>query len=161
MYDLCDTLYDFGAEHHKRKRKAESQFMSDLKHMCRINNHCLKKRKWCHHCWDEETGKPCHETDQEFYDDNEIAVHNGLYGRLEDIPAESRWTHTLPNMKATLMRHSLDGIGLRAFSVESATASVRDEDTKIDLSQVDDAQFEKAVEKNRLRRFTQYRAIVI
>ena len=40
------------------------------------------------------------------------ASTNALYGCTDPIPAESRWTHTLPNFKRTILRKLLYSLGI-------------------------------------------------
>ena len=48
-------------------------------------------------------------------DESIECCHNACFGKADPEPAESRWTHVLPNLQRTALRRVLWGIGTEAI----------------------------------------------
>ncbi|CAK0788551.1 unnamed protein product [Prorocentrum cordatum] len=109
-----NVLFRPDADHHKRANGKVSRRVQDLGELMRMVNGDLHG-DWVHYCWDESTGRPCCRDADTCYDRTVRSVTNALYGGGDPIPAESRWTHTLVNMKQLLLRRIVYNIGVKAF----------------------------------------------
>ena len=62
--------------------------------------------------------RPCCKSVTECNEKTIVAAHNALFGGPDPIPAESTWTHILPNFKKTLLRRAVHRIGINAWPVK-------------------------------------------
>lgn len=113
---LLDILYDWHAEHHKRKNGRCSQMLQDLRDLAEVVNGDMTDDVWRHWCWDAERSAPCCESQQETVERTTTACVNAFFACGDPVPAESRWTHLLPNMKRSLLRRLVHRAGLDCFS---------------------------------------------
>ena len=68
-----------------------------------------------HWCWKEEAATACHRCAADVTDESIECCHNACFGKADPEPAESRWTHVLPNLQRTVLRRVLWGIGTDAI----------------------------------------------
>lgn len=149
---FCNVLFRLDADHHKRKHGKVSEFVQDINHLCNNNNSGLLG-EWRHYCKHPVTGVLCHKTDEEFEADNQVASYNALYGRMGDIPCASKWTNTLPSLKMNLLRFGFYDVGPQAFSFDGANKA---EAANLNDKDMDYKEFCKAMEANRVQRFSVY-----
>lgn len=115
---FVDVLFSFGAAHHRRAGKlGKSQRHQDLLQLCAMASGNLLDGAWVHYCHDVETGRLCCRNAEETGEKAVVATMNALLGQADPIPAESRWTYLLRNMKKTLLRRALFRVGLDCFDV--------------------------------------------
>ena len=117
---LVDVLFDMDADFHRRS-SGHSQRHTDLSELCKLVN-CDMKGEWCHHCWDPETSRPCCANVELMNDKIYVAASHALLAASDRIPAESRWTHLVGNLKQTLLRRLLFRVGTDCFSADAADA---------------------------------------
>lgn len=131
MHDFLDTLFDFSAEHHKRKKNKESQFLTDLRFLAEMMNGDLRAREWHHHCWDDASGRACCSNTDQCHTKMVVAIANVIVGRSEGVPAENTWTHTLSNFKATMVRFVCSQrSGIEVFTRPSKQKGIPSETTE-------------------------------
>eukprot|EP00959_Pyramimonas_sp_CCMP1952_P175782 3673158-Pyramimonas_sp.AAC.1 len=111
MAEFARVVFDPEADYHKRAGGKRSQMMDDVDAVCEMVNGDLTSGAWTHWCWDCSTSQPCCRNLAETVDKTTVSVVNILATRSTPIPSESRWTNTLTNFKATLLRKALHGIG--------------------------------------------------
>ena len=147
---FIDILYDMRAPHHDRKAGGKSQEWHDLCFLSQmLSGNMLGE--WRHYCWDTKCGRPCCKNLAETKDRTLRAVVGALFATADPIPAESRWTHTLPNMKKCLLRKVCYNIGLDCFpgAIGEALAALQ-----VDGQVQED--FFKKVHRSRLQRAASY-----
>ena len=112
---LIDILYDWGAHHHKRKGSQFSQLYQDLKSLAAMVNGDVTSGAWQRFCWDKAKQGPCCDSEEETIERTTVACVNAFFAAGDPVPAESRWTHMLPNMKKILLRRLVYRSGLDCF----------------------------------------------
>lgn len=152
LLEFVDVLFDLDAPHHRRKNGQASQRIADLMALCRMVNCDLAGGEWVHHCWDSDTQQPCCRNQDECNSRIVAAVVNGLLGASDPIPAESRWTHLLMNMKRTLLRYAVFEVGTKSFQVPKA--GVPTGPLEVDEEALD--AFFKAANASRVDKTTEY-----
>ena len=115
LREVVDIIFHLDAEWHKRARGKTSQFHTDLEALCKHVNGCVLADEMIHWCWEEETATPCHRGAATATDESIECCHNACFGTADPEPAESRWTHVLPNLQRTVLRRVLWGIGTEAI----------------------------------------------
>ena len=120
LYVYVDILFDFNAEHHKRKG-GMSQLWTDLQELCRLVTWDLcassSSEAWLHDCWDPERQKPCCQNARDTRGKLGSTAARTMYGHTDPTPAESTWTHVLQAFRMTLLRAGLDYIGIDSIHV--------------------------------------------
>lgn len=120
LYAAIDLLFDFNAPHHKRGPKKEnfSQRHSDLLALAEMVNGDLRQG-WTHWCWQTSATRPgpCCSSHADCVDKTISAVANAMFGQSDAIPAESRWTSVLSNLKQTVMRRIVYNVGIASFDL--------------------------------------------
>lgn len=116
---FSDILFDFDAAHHTRGKSGDgkSRRLVDLQELCGLLNGDLQG-EMLHWCWDEKTRRPCCTSDEHSVERVTVALMNCLLGAADPVPAESRWTHILGNMRKTLLRRVCYRVGHACFDVE-------------------------------------------
>ena len=115
LREVVDIIFHLDAEWHKRARGKTSQFHTDLEALCKLINGCVLDDEMIHWCWKAEAATVCHKCAADVTDESIECCHNACIGAAEPEPAESRWTHVLPNMQRTVLRRVLWGIGTEAI----------------------------------------------
>ena len=100
LREVVDIIFHLDAEWHKRARGKTSQFHTDLEALCKHINGCVLADEMIHWCWEEEAATACHRCAADVTDESIECCHNACFGTADPEPAESRWTHVLPNMHA-------------------------------------------------------------
>ena len=100
LREVVDIIFHLDAEWHKRARGKTSQFHTDLEALCKHINGCVLADEMIHWCWKEEAATACHRCAADVTDESIECCHNACFGAADPEPAESRWTHVLPNMHA-------------------------------------------------------------
>ena len=126
--------------------------MEDFAAMCKMINGDLKG-EWIHWCHDPVTNRPCCSSQVVAAEKTLIAVVNGLLGRADPLPCESRWTHTLSVFKRTLLRRLTYAIGITCFSIDSKEPV---QDIKVDGEAMQS--FASVVKTTRIKKTLQYYA---
>ena len=110
---------------HKRARGKTSQFHIDLEALCKHINGCVLADEMIHWCWEEEAATACHRCAADVPAESIECCHNACFGTADPEPAESRWTHVLPNMHARHVAASMQQQLQQHPSWEAAAVLVR------------------------------------
>ena len=151
LFAFVDVLFDLDAEHHKRKHGKFSQKHSDLLQLCSMVNCTMLGDEWVHHCLNPDSGKPCCKNLADSVEKTTVSVINSLLGEADPIPAESRWTHVLMNMKKTLLRAAVFNIGIEAFNIPAPAV-----ESNVDKDDEGSDAFFKFLHKTRIDKTTSY-----
>ena len=127
LAEVIEDLFHMGAPWHDRKGGKKSQMWKDLTALGETYNGDLLDDARYH--W-----VPIAESDDQSLTNEVMAevINNACFGRADLAPAESTWTHVLPNWQMTLLRHIV-GVGAAAFpgvaeADELLTGQPRDDD---------------------------------
>lgn len=128
LRSAIDALYHLDAPHHLRgpMKGARSQRCNDLEVLASVVNGDLRSDQWVHHCWDADTCKPCCASKAETIEKSLVATTNALFGFSDPIPAESRWTSVLANLKQTVLRRLVFKVGTLCFDHVAASVPAPD-----------------------------------
>ena len=87
-----DVLFKPDAPRHLRGKDHQqvSEFIQDLLYMADMVNGGLLDEFWIHYCWDKRRKRACCASDADCISKTTVAVANGLHGRSDPVPAESR-----------------------------------------------------------------------
>lgn len=106
-----------------------------------------------HHCWDSEQRAACCHDREEAVGKVVFACSCALFGETDPLPAESRWTNLLMNMKKTVFRRCVHGLGLAAFEGCCAEAL---QATPSDVDEAATEQYYEIVDRTRLQKTQGY-----
>lgn len=117
---FVQILFDLHAAHHTRGKEGDrhSQRWHDLQTLCSMLNGDLRG-EMVHWCWDPQARSGCCKSESECTEKTTVALINCLLGEADPVPAESRWTHLLSNMRKTLLRRVCYKVGHDCFNVEA------------------------------------------
>lgn len=117
LRSFVQVVFEMGSDCHLRGQDGSkhSQRWHDLESICQLLNGSLLDQNMTHHCWDESTKQPCCKSPQEALEKVTVATLNARMGQADPVPSESRWTHLLGNLRATLLRTVPFEVGLRCF----------------------------------------------
>lgn len=142
------------APHHNRKRGGKSQRHQDLERLCGVMNGSVLDNRLVHFCWDASAGGACCEDDEDCLGKMVFACSCALFGEADPVPAESRWTHLLMNMRKTLLRRCVHGLGLDAFQF-AQSGNATEPSCDIDDAAATEA-YHELVNKSRLQKTQAY-----
>lgn len=155
---FVDVLFVFDSGHHKRKGKGSQQGVSqnhaDMCNLCDIVNCDLRGERLVHHCWNAESRRPCCANQEQTAERVTVAIVNALLGTCDPIPAESRWTHLLSNMKRTLLRYAVFRVGIDSFVRSSPHDAAPPADVNVDDQAA--SSFLQEVHKSRVQKTREY-----
>lgn len=145
-----DILYDMDSPSHQRK-KGMSVFYKDVELLLQVANGDMGKARIQHFCRGEH-GKLCCSSFEESLEKYTVAVLN-LVLAAEGIPCESRWTNLLPNMRKTLVKQVVHGLGACPFAAQPATQAA---DSRLDAEAAARADYITELNAVRARRANEY-----
>lgn len=119
MTDVVEILAKPTEDFHKRKR-GESEQLKDLRRLCAMLNGDLLEggETLTHYCWDSSSSQPgtaCCEDREDCIGKMAFACSRALFGSADPVPAESRWTNVLTNIKKLLLRACAKNLGVAAL----------------------------------------------
>lgn len=156
---VLDVLAAWDAPHHQRKgRQGRSQRLEDLDFLASMVNGDLLEDVWTHWCWDQGSGGACCASAQEAVEKSTRACANAFFAGGDPIPAESRWTHLLSNIKRTLLRSVVFGVGLACFPAEGAAAAHQHTQQQPDIDGEATDNFFEIVNRTRRQKVAEYYA---
>lgn len=124
LRSFVEVVFDTGAGHHQRatgQTGGKSRQLQDLEELCAIVNGDMAAKKWTHWCYDPSSGQPCCKSSAHMLERITTACANALFAQGDPIPAESRWTYLLSNMRKALLRKAVFGIGVNSFEAPRGT----------------------------------------
>lgn len=109
------ALYKFDSPHHERQH-TRPQMVADIELATQLLDGTTPGgASLDHRCRVDKAGRLCCASADGAKEKVVVGIVNLLMGSAEAVPAEARWTHTLPNFSRTLVRQCLAGVGVAAF----------------------------------------------
>lgn len=113
LKDFFEILYDSRFDRADADTM-ETHFTQDVRSLLQMANGDPQGDRIKHYCRGSTSGRLCCASKADSVEKLTATLLNLLLGS-DGVPCESRWTNLLPNMKRTLTRHVLFGLGTAVF----------------------------------------------
>lgn len=151
------VVFEMDEGYHRRGHdlSGHSQRWHDLDRLGKLVNGSLLGDQIVHHCWDSGSSQPCCESKSEALEKATVAIVDALMSHTDPVPAESRWTHLLGNLRKTLLRKAVHGVGLKSFEHACPGGAGHEERVDVDSEAIGGGVGE-AANRIRAKRVTDY-----